>query len=287
MGTGKLRRWRAPAVLGASLLTLSAAVLIQRSMVGRLQRLPMQVAPPPPPPQCTERFYAESLREAAERFHVPEVPLEEMRAPLRGGVEFQGQRVLRPGSGRLQTKHLSVAAELQRLRYSLDGSQGFVADHLVLAITNRSSQPVVYRVQTSVANPERCESKADIPHNAIVLRPRETIRRTECLYRSGSVLVLRAEAYEISELSYRFLSRLDPGGLGVFDNRVARAHNGGDGTPCGASGQVPALPDVDPWRALVDYYARHHCADYMVPFTYRPFREPGALPVCAGAPPPG
>ncbi len=89
--------------------------------------------------------------------------------------------------------------------------QVYRADHLVLAIQNRGDNYLAYRIQTRVPDEPRCETKGDAPHNAIVLEPHQTIRRTECLYRSDErISVRRIEVMEIPRLGAYYVSRMPP-----------------------------------------------------------------------------
>jgi hypothetical protein len=227
--------------------------------------------------------YSAMTKIHADTYKVSAPPLAELRKPLHGGTEFRGVQLLKGKGGKMETAHLRIAASVQKLEARTDGTQGFRADHLILSITNKSDAPIAYRVRTRVPQPERCGSMAQLPHNAIALRPRETVQRSECLFAGKQKLsVVQIDAYELTELGYKYVSRLPPVPGGPFDLRVAAAHN---------AGEIPVCRSV-PWRDLeeggdtffsvVDFHARHDCDEYSMPKDYRPFTAPSTLPVCAG-----
>jgi hypothetical protein len=274
-------------ILSGAVLSLLLAVLIGRRLV---QAPPPprpggadggQAAAPPPDPRCGAIYYGALLKDAAQKYQVPEPTLAQLQQPLPGGTEFRGARLLRPGRDTLDTPHLRISVQVAKLEAS-DGAQGFRADHLVLSITNKGTAPVAYRVLTRMSEPEKCALKADLPHNAIALRPRETARRTECLYHPRlTVAVLQVDAYELTELGHRFLSRLVPVEGGPFDMRVARSHDRGELAPCRSLPWRDLDEGTDIWLTVIDFHARHDCDEYSLPRGYRPFTVPGALPVCS------
>lgn len=274
-------------ILSGAAFALVLAVLIGRRLVA--------VSPPPPPrpaevdggqapapdPRCGAIYYAALLKDAAQKHQIPEPTLAQLQQPLPGGTEFRGARLLRPGKDALDTPHLRISAQVSKLE-ATDGAQGFRADHLVLSITNKGTTPLAYRVLTRMSDPDKCSLKADLPHNAIALRPRETVRRTECLYHPRlTVAVLQVDAYELTELGHRFLSRLVPVEGGPFDMRVARGHERGEIPPCRSLPWRDLDESTDVWLTVIDFHARHDCDEYTLPRGYKPFTVPGALPVCS------
>lgn len=274
------------AVLGASAALLVVAVVVSRQMArpaaeGAAAEGAPQEAAAPPEPRCGALHYQALLRSDAAAYGVAAPELAVIAAPLRGGVELEGPRALRPGQGALETPHLRLAASVAKLRASSDGTQGFRADHLILSITNRGDAPLAYRVVTALPSPGACASKADLPHDAIVLGPRQTLRRSECLYRDREeLLIKRVEVYEVTELGRRYLDRLAPSEGGPFDMRLARAHVRGALAPCRG---VPwrDLEGDEVWRTVVDFYARHNCDEYSLPRGYRALTAPAPLPICS------
>lgn len=240
-------------------------------------------AAPPADVRCSALHYGAVVQAGLLKYKLPALTPEQLRQPLRGGVELSQPRVMKGHRAVLDTPHLRLSTSIEKLASSLDGgAQSFRADHLILSITNKSDVPVAYRVVTSLDDPEKCDNKADVPHNAIVLRPRQTIRRTECLYRSKQALsVTEVDVYEVSDLGYHYLSRLGPSAGGPFDMRVARAHNSG-GLPLCRTLPWRDLDTTqkDAWRLVMDFHARHDCDEYSLPRGYRPFTRPGVLPAC-------
>jgi hypothetical protein len=142
--------------------------------------------------------------------------------------------------------------------------------------------PVAYRVVTSPPDAGRCSAKVDLPHNALVLRPRQTLQRSECLLGDKQTLVVtQVDAYEVTELGYYYLSRVDPVYGAAFDRRVASGHDAGGQAPCTGMSWTQLATAGDSFRTLVDFYARHDCDEYALPPGYQPFKKPGDLPACA------
>ncbi len=270
---------------GGSLLLLCLAGLFFRFTRPLHPQSISAAASVAPEPRCTALYYAESLQNGALKYDVPEVTLEAMRQPLRGGREFRGARALPARGGTMTTAHLRLSTSLRRLSSSSDGAEGFRADHLVLNITNRTGVPLAYRVITSVSDPEQCGRKAELRHNVIAILPHQTLQRTECFFHDKQhVTVKQIDVYEVSELGYHYLSHLSPIFGPAFDERVSRWHDPGE-APCDGARWLHLARGDDPWHALIDFYARHDCDVYSPPTGYRPFTRPGELPACQEVPP--
>lgn len=235
----------------------------------------------PPNRRCSPGYYTARLKIDLAKYKLPPISVETLQQPLRGGPEFSGARVLKGKHDVLDTPHLRIVGSIEKVSSSAGGGQGFRAEHLVLSITNKSAAPLAYRVLTEVEDPERCQLKAPLAHNAIVLRPHETLRRTECLYTGQHVKVLEVDAYEVTALGYRYLSRLAPEPSGPFDMRIAADHDGGGLPGCrvrpwlGLGGTARQL-----WHKVIDFQARHDCDEYSLPLSYKPWQKPGTLPAC-------
>lgn len=234
-----------------------------------------------PAAACSKRGYQALIKTRAKDLKVPEPSIETLSEPLKGGVEFDGRRVMKPLRDQIETPHLRIATSVDRVG-ELGSGAGFRADNLLLTITNLSDNPVAYRVETQMDVFDRCGSRAAISHNAVVLNPHETIRRSECTYHPRMKLTLtHIEAYEVSFLGHRFLSRLSPEPASPFDLRVAAPHSFGGQRACrslpwrGLEGEA-----IERWRRVVDFYARHDCDEYTMPATYEIFKAPGRLPAC-------
>jgi hypothetical protein len=243
-------------------------------------------APPPggkviADPRCDPGLYAEGLQRDSENFGVPPVAVEVMQQPLTGGVEWTGDQVLRPGGPALETPHLRLSLGIEKVDPARSDRPGRVS-HLVLSIANRLGLPIAYQVTTVPSHPERCAGMGHLPHNALALLPRETLRRTECLAAPDLTLkVTRIEVYELTELSHRYLSKVQPAEGGPFDLRVAEGHNSGGRYGCPKlADRTGSLAGEGGWRRLVDFYARHDCDRYPMPSSHQPAAGPVALPVC-------
>jgi hypothetical protein len=183
---------------------------------------------------------------------------------------------LTDGAPPIETATLRLSMRTERMEVST--TQGRLSgDFIVLRIENKTDRHLAYRVETQAGNPQRCMTKGDIGHNAIALAPRETIERTECLWRSGMKLrILRVETLSIPRLSYFFVSRLYPPHIGL-DNRPTRGHKPPKGNVC------PDIPEQTirrgmaegkvTWRDVLDFYARHECGEYIFPPGYKAFEK--------------
>lgn len=208
------------------------------------------------------------------------------QAPFPYFDELPAHRKLHAGAT-IRTAHLALTLVVRREQGAVEG-QSFRADHLVLKIESLSAHPVAYRVTTQVPDVGRCDAKGVIPHNAIALRPHETIFRTECLFQKAAELELaRVEVIEIPDLAYAYVSRLTPG-LILYDGRTSAGHVIPKGAVCpqtfswrdvrdgAARGEIA-------WRDIIDFYARHNCDEYGFYPGYR-YRTDAAAPLPARPP---
>jgi len=270
----------------ALFVALGAAALL---LVGAIVVMKVLLKPPPPPvatvaaapevqPLRAPLMYRGVLDEDARRFGVPPVALEELGRPLARTVELEIPRVLKPGES-FDTEHLHVQAEVTKEWAKNESGQGFRYEHLVLTIANKGAAPVAYRVETRVAQPEKCASMAPIPHNAIALQPGEKAVRSECIFHPGMTLtVMAAETLELPPIGYFYVSRLLPQQVGL-DKRTAAGH---------APPRTTKVCSYIPWREIelagaawddvMDFYARHNCDDYSFYPSYKRRVEAGPLP---------
>jgi hypothetical protein len=196
---------------------------------------------------------------------------------------MKGRRKLAPRSP-IETPHLRLALDIEKHQASMEG-QSYSFEHLVLRIENRTGKYLAYRVLTDVAERKKCSSKGDIPHNAIVLEPNQTLRRTECVYRRNAVIeVDRVEVMELPQLAAVYVSRLPATGV-LYDRRTSAGHLPLKGTLCPQTFSWREIQEgidhkqID-WRDVVDFYARHNCDEYAFFRTYR-FRTDAAAPLPA------
>lgn len=249
--------------------------------------------PPPAPPRpkipepavtaaalkYSATIYRAALEQDARGYGIPPTPIEEMAMPFPYFDEWSGVRRLKVGAS-MQTPHLRLQLVVRKEAGTMAG-QLYRADHLVLIIENLTDQYLAYRIQTRVPDEARCETKGDVPHNAIVLEPRATIRRTECLYRSDERIdVRRIEVIEIPRLGAYYVSRLPPG-LILYGRRTAAGHVPLKGNVCPQTFSWRDIRDGADrgelgWRDVIDFYARHNCEEYSFFRSYRHRTDPGA-----------
>ena len=174
--------------------------------------------------------------------------------------------------------------DVEKHQATIEG-QSFRYEHLVLRIENRTPQLPSLPDRHRRARPaSKCTSKGDIPHNAIVLEPHQTLRRTECLYRNHtSVDVTRVEVMELPPLCSAFyVSRL-PATSVLYDSRTAAGHVPLKGALCPQTFSWREIQDgIDrkefDWRDVIDFYARHSCDEFAFFKAYR-FRTDPAAPL--------
>jgi len=226
--------------LAVAVSAAGLVVILLGTMILYAGEPPPAPEPPraPPPPDVTmnsvlkysQPVYRALVETDARSFKVPIPSLSEFGRPNVYFEELRGNRKLKVKS-QLETPHLRLALSVARKTAHLDG-QSYAVDHMVLSIQNRSGKYLAYRVQTAVSDKLKCASKGDLPHNALVLAPHQTIERTECLYRAKETVdVTRAEVIELPPLSAYYVSRLPPNPT-LYDGRTAGGHVPLAGAPC-------------------------------------------------------
>lgn len=225
---------------------------------------------PPPPPETTavlsdrfkKGFYQAQLDDDCKLLKIRRVTMDTLRGGNPYTLEFTGSTSLKPG-GKLETESLLLRVLTRRLMVGEEG-RGIRAPHLLLSITNRSDKFLAYRVETEVAG---SGEKAHLAHNAIALKPKAKVVRSESLMRdAGSLTVKKIEVIELTRLGYHYVSRLDPERL-QFSPRTSTGHQYTGGLrPC------KLLPwrvirdgmkqGVTRWYDVVDFYSRHSCSEY-------------------------
>jgi hypothetical protein len=256
-------------------------------------------APPAPPPapkaarveqsatasmHFTEKYYQSLLQDDAKQLGIPAPTVSAMAAPLTYANELDQPHLLSPkkGSNVLETDHLRIGVKVTKEWAKTGAGDGIRSDHLVLIITNKSSRPLAYRVNTSLDDQDSVVAVAALPHNAVALAPGETITRAEGLARPKTMLsVDRVQIVELTPLGYYYVSRLLPSQL-FLDDRTSKGHEPPKGKPCqfvpwrevrneGSDKKVG-------WADVIDFYARHNCDEYTFYREYRRWTQPGALP---------
>jgi hypothetical protein len=247
----------------------------------------------PPPPEVmmnsvlkySQPVYKAMIEGDARSQKLPVISLESLGRPNPYFAEIRGRRKLKARKGQaVETAHLRISLEVSKKKAMLEG-QSFAVDHLVLRIENRTERYLAYRVDTTVSDKNKCQSKGDLEHNALVLEPRQVMLRTECLYRSDeSVELTRVEVIELPPLSAHYVSRLPPNPT-LYDSRTSAGHVPLSGTLCP---QTFSWRDIQEgidrkeigWRDVIDFYARHNCEEYSFFRAYR-YRKAAADPLPA------
>ncbi|MCC6748593.1 MAG: hypothetical protein IT371_13105 [Deltaproteobacteria bacterium] len=239
-------------------------------------RLPPPRALPPPPEESatssdryTEAFYRGAIEDDARKLKLAKPSLGLMRGGLPYRIELSEERKLSVGNA-FETGSLKLQLVSKKLWVGDEG-QGYRAEHLVLALTNKLGRPIAYRVVTRV--PEKCGAKGMVAQNAIALQAGERMERTECLLRRSTKLsVHKVEVLELTPLGYHYVTRLDPSALS-YDERTAEGHRQG---PLGGCRAVPWRPirsaltsQEARWYDVLDFYARHNCDEYSFRVGYR------------------
>jgi len=223
------------------------------------------------PLRFDDTFYQARVASDAKKAGVKDFRLQPMKQPFAFYNDFSGKKVLKSKKV-LKTEHLLLKAEIKKVAVGEEG-QGFRATHILLSITNRTNKYLAYKVDTEA--PGKYKNKGFTAHNAIALKPGETITRTESLPpKEESYLTIKsAEVLELPPLGYYYVSRLDPARL-QYDLRVISGHTPPPGLP-----QCRLLPwrtflelmeqGEGRWEDFIDFYARHDCNEYIYYRSYR------------------
>jgi hypothetical protein len=245
----------------------------------------------PPAPEVTmnsmlkysQPVYRALLEMDARNFKVRIPSLTELGQPNVYVEELSGRRTLKVKSP-IETAHLRLTLKVARKTAHLEG-QPYAVDHLVLRIENRTGKFLAYRVQTAVNDSRRCASMGELAHNALVLKPRQSLERTECLYRANeNVDVTRAEVIELAPLQAYYVSRL-PANPTLYDARTSGGHTPLAGSVCPQTFSWREIQEgVDQgrigWKDVIDFYARHNCDEYSFFKDYR-YRSSASDPLPA------
>jgi len=197
--------------------------------------------------------------------------------------EFSGDMALEIGKS-FETDHLKLSVKTEKIELGEEG-MAIATDHMIMEIENKTDKYLAYQVRTTIEG--KCASKAVFAQNALGIKPKETIRRTECLPNGpGELRILKVEVMELTQLGYYYVSRLDPERL-FMDPRSTEGH------------QIPMdkTCNVLPWRAIhqavkkggagwrdvIDFYARHNCDTYFFYPSYR-YKEEGLETLPSKAP---
>ncbi len=271
----------------------AAAVIVFGGVLALYGTAPPPAPPlPKPPPSVSEMMpelkYSQPIYQAlveqdAKKFALSAPSAAELAQPNPYYDEIRGRRALVPGKP-VETRHLKIVLKVEKRQALIDG-QTFRADHLVLSIENRSNGYLAYRIVTQAPRNQRCQNKGDIPHNAIVLAPKQTIERSECLHRDATKLdLLSVEVMELGALAAHYVSRLPPT-LVLYDVRTSSGHVPMAGELCPQTFSWREIRDgvaanEFDWKDVIDFYARHKCDEYAFFRAYR-YRTDAQAPLPA------
>jgi hypothetical protein len=233
--------------------------------------------PPPTGPRGTERqllvrstgtpaIYQSYLERDAATAGVAVPSLEAMSKKFAYRVD-EARHVLEPGQPPI---------EIAGLRVHLERS----SDAVVMVIQNLVASDLAYEIATTPsAGAAVCNTARPLPFNALVIAKRATETRTECAWRDGSsIIITKAETFELPALSSWYLRQVPPALVGIED-RIARGHRAEGKQRCSTvvSAVVKGLIERGDlgWRDLADFYARHRCETYQFPSSYRAFKSDG------------
>ncbi|MFH0901171.1 MAG: hypothetical protein V2A73_11135 [Pseudomonadota bacterium] len=288
--TGSNRSFVVAAVCGG--LAIAVVIVVRLGYEVTEEELPP--APPEPRPSnpglVASRYhpemYAAYLKLDAERFACQPITVNDLGRPFPRFGEGQ-RRCLTAGAPPIETRFLKFAVRTEKRNANL--TQGYyVTSHMVLRIENKTTDYLAYRVDTSPEGTvNQCMTKTDLVHNAMAIAPRESVERTECVYREGMALrIERVETVILPELAYHYVSMLVPAHIGM-DPRSSRGHRPTKGEPCVNIPEQAIHNGVQKgqttWFDVIDFYARHRCETYLFPSGYRAWKTAGEqqLPVAA------
>jgi hypothetical protein len=238
-------------------------------------------------------YYKATVEEDAKKYKISPPNIDQLALPLPYSDELSAPRIMKADKDQLDTPHLHLATHVTKEWASTGTAANLRVEHLMLTITNKSDRPVAYRVETKFGDSARCKNKAAIQHNAVALKPGESITRSECMWaKNMSLEVDRIETIELTDLGYFYASRLVPQ-QALLGDRVTQGHVPPNKLPlCSfvpwreirASSESKGGVD---WADVLDFYARHNCDEYTFFANYRRWTAPGSLPAqpTAAAPP--
>jgi len=226
--------------------------------------------PPPAPLNTTPDRYSDEaykarVEEDARAAGIASPDLAAMKGPFPHFKELKAPKIVKSGKT-LETDHLQLKVGVETLLVGEVGS-GIKTQNVTLTITNRTDKHLAYRVWTTP--PAKHKNKGTLAHNAIALKPNETLKRTESLppdEENVSMTIKRVEVLEIPPLGYYYISRLDPTRI-RYNARLSEGHK---------PPEKLAQCMIFPWRVLfdliekravtwydiMDFYARHDCNKY-------------------------
>lgn len=265
------------------------AALVFLRFCGDVADVPAKPAKPrfdTPPERVTEKLaasrdvYVQTLADDARRAGLPTPRLDEIARAFPHRRD-DTRHILRAGDPTIDVAGLRITAVVHQEQ----GSERLLA----LRIENPGPHPLAYLIDTEVsAGNAPCQNRTLVAHDGNVVPPGGVAVRSECVAGRGYELYIeRVETLEIPPIAAFYLSLVPPQALGVED-RVGRGHR--PTLPAGVVGCQVAMSQrvrravedgAIGWRDLADFYARHPCATYQFPESYRAFTENGEVPLPA------
>jgi hypothetical protein len=271
------------AVLFCGIFAIALGVLILHA--ASTPPLPPKRPEPPPPPSAminsdmrySVLYYKALIEQDSKAYGIVPPSYEDLQQPNPYFDEMRQKQRLKINVP-YETRHLRITLQVKKLTTVIE-SHSLSTDHLVLNIENRTPLYLAYRIQTSVPQRSKCGVKANIAHNAIALEPEQTIVRSECLFRRDARIDLTGiEVIEMPALSAFYVSRVPPNTT-IYDPRTAAGHVPPRGTMCPQTFSWREIKEgierkVLGWRDVIDFYARHNCAEYSFYKSYRYRTDP-------------
>jgi hypothetical protein len=262
-----------------------AVALVAMGLIGTIATVrfghPPGLPPRPPPPevphQTAEQLLKSTLTSPAVWRNFLEQDAHTAGVPVPTLAEMGKVLLYRGNTARHGLSFEAPSVTVAGLTLTLERGDG---DRAVLAIHNATQSDVAYRVVTSSSvGSSVCNGAAMLPFNALIVSKGETVRRTECVFRSDLTLTITiAESIELPPLSSWYVQQVSPLAIGLA-TRFARAHHPevpSNCSPIVAQVVRGALEQGDlKWRDLIDFYARHRCETYQLPVSYRAFTKDG------------
>jgi hypothetical protein len=273
------------AVLGATVIGVGTFVLYKD-----LPPTPPPLPKPAPPAEVmmntalkySQPIWLALVESDAKNYSVPIPTLEELSQPNAYFEELRGQQTLEVNKT-IETAHLRLSLEISKQSGDPD-TERLPTDHLVLRIENQTPSYLAYLIKTAPIRDQACGDKTAIPHNAMVLEPFQTLRRTECSLRKRRAIdVVNIEVMVVTPLGAHYVSRVPPNQT-LYEPRTSSGHTPPTGTMCtdtlSASDIQEGIKRGElAWKDIIDFYTRHNCDEYSFFSSYQFRVDPAeALP---------
>lgn len=175
-----------------------------------------------------------------------------------------------------------------KLTLGVERTKGSSSKQMMLTIENLGHQPLAYRVQSRPSSGKgACAKTRQVQHNALAIAASGTVKRAECVYRSGRTLeITGVETIALPELAFHYLSSMDARNF-AMDAGVAGAHMPpSDAMKCRVPQAATLRNAIDSgkiaWRDQAEFYARHRCLTYSFSPSFKAFQQDGEVTLPAG-----